>query len=84
MKHVRRFCATIVLTLALSFSAFAGDILIPGATTQPTPQQKSSMTSAMPEAEDSSTGDILIPGADALDPVTQFTLSLLQSLLSLF
>ena len=84
MKHLRRFCAAIVLTLALSLSAVAGDILIPGATTQPTPQPRSSMTSATPQSEDSSVGDILIPGANALDPMTEFTLSLLQSLLSLF
>ena len=85
MKHLRRFCAVMLLTLSLSFSAFAGDILIPGATTQPTPKSSSiSATSATPTGEDSSTGDILIPGAHALDPVTEFTLSLLQNLLSLF
>lgn len=84
MKHLRRLCAVVVLAMALSFSAFAGDILTPGAT-QPKP--KSSMTSVTAETSNetsnSEPGDILTPGA-VLDPVTEAALSLLQSLLSLF
>ena len=86
MKHLRRLCAVVVLAMALSFSAFAGDILTPGAT-QPQPKQRSMTTSVAAETSngtsDSEPGDILTPGA-VLDPVTEAALSLLQSLLSLF
>ncbi|HWT02965.1 MAG TPA: hypothetical protein VN256_22130 [Pyrinomonadaceae bacterium] len=81
MKHLRRLCAVVVLAMALSFSAFAGDILTPGSKQA---QPKSSTTSTlMVESSDSEPGDILTPGA-VLDPVTEAALSLLQSLLSLF
>ena len=80
MKHLRRLCAVVILAMALSLSAFAGDILTPGAT-QPPP--KSSTMSVAAETCNSEPGDILTPGA-ALDPVTEATLSLLQSLLALF
>ena len=81
MKTFRRLCAVVVLAMALSFSALAGDILMPGATQ---PKLKSMTTSSITaEASNSEPGDILMPGA-ALAPVTEATLSLLQSLLSLF
>lgn len=87
MKHLRRLCAVVVLAMALSFSAFAGDILTPGAT-QPQPKQRSMTTTSVAAAtsnatSDSEPGDILTPGA-VFDPVTEAALSLLQSLLSLF
>jgi hypothetical protein len=82
MKHLRRLCAVVVLAVALSFSAFAGDIMLPGAT-QPLPKLSTTTTRVTTEACDSEPGDILMPGA-ALDPVTEATLSLLESLLSLF
>ena len=82
MKHLRRLCAVVVLAMALSFSAFAGDILTPGAT-QPQPNHSMTATSVATETSDSEPGDILTPGA-VLDPVTEAVLSLLQSLLSLF
>ena len=67
--------------MALSFSAFAGDILTPGSKQS---QPKSSMTSTVTaETNDSDPGDILTPGA-VLEPVTEAALSLYQSLLSLF
>ena len=81
MNNLRRLCAVVVLTVALSFSTLAGDILTPGITSQP---QSSTTTSlASDEAYDSTQGDILTPG-EALDPVTEATLNLLQSLLSIF
>ncbi len=83
MKHLRRLCAVVVLAMALSLSAFAGDILMPGAV-QPKPKSSTMvMASFTTETSNSETGDILMPGA-ALDPVTEATLSLLESLLSLF
>ncbi|HWS99406.1 MAG TPA: hypothetical protein VN256_03965 [Pyrinomonadaceae bacterium] len=83
MKKLQRFCATVVLTLVLAFSAFAGDILIPGAT-KPLSQQQSSVTGDISMPGATSTGEILIPGVNALDPVTEAALSLIQGLLSLF
>lgn len=32
MKNIRRFCAPLLLILALTFPAFAGDIQLPGVT----------------------------------------------------
>jgi hypothetical protein len=72
MKKLQQFCAAVVLTLALTLSAFAGDISCPGVIDQPPPQQSSA------------TGEMGAPGAVALDPVTGTALSLLQSILSLF
>lgn len=86
MKNLRRLCAVVVLAMALSFSAFAGDILTPGSKdTQP---KRSTATTSVAtetyyETSDSEPGDILTPGA-VLDPVTEAALSLIQSLLSLF
>ncbi|HEY0380488.1 MAG TPA: hypothetical protein VGC87_26480 [Pyrinomonadaceae bacterium] len=83
MKHLRRLCAVVVLAMALSFSAFAGDILTPGAT-EPQPKHSSMTTASVTtETSDSEPGDILTPGA-VIDPVTEAALSLLESLLSLF
>ena len=81
MKNLRRLCAVVVLAMALSFSALAGDILTPGAT-QPRPKSTTTKSITI-EASNSEPGDILTPGA-ALGPVTEAALSLLQSLLSLF
>ncbi len=82
MKHLRRLCAVAVLAMALSFSAFAGDILTPGANdTQP--KRSTTTASAPTETTNSDPGDILTPGA-VIDPVTEAALSLLESLLSLF
>ncbi len=83
MKNLQRFCATLVLTLVLSLPAFAGDILIPGATS-PTPRQQSSVTGDISMPGAAATGDIQAPGATTLDPATEAALSLFQSLLLLF
>jgi hypothetical protein len=83
MKHLRRLCAVVVLAMALSFSAFAGDILLPGATAPLSKLSTTATASVTTETCDSELGDILLPGA-TLDPVTEATLSLLQSLLPLF
>ena len=84
MNHLRRLCAVLVLTMALSFSASAGDILMPGITQ--TSQSRSTTTTTASVATETCNlepGDILMPGA-TLDPVTEAALSLLQSLFSIF
>lgn len=73
MKTLRNFCVALVLTLSIALSSYAGDISAPGATAAPLPRQESSLT-----------GDISAPGAVKLDPLTAFTVNLLQGLLSLF
>jgi hypothetical protein len=76
MKRIQRLIATLVLTLALALSAVAGNMPTPGIQQPP---QSTEATGNMPgpgvEATDSTGG---------IDPVTEFTLTLLQSLLSLF
>lgn len=83
MKTFRQFLAATVLTLALSLSTFAGDIGFPGVTTSPS-QQQSSVTGEIGMPGATATGDIQFPGVDALDPVTEAVLGLLQGLMSLF
>jgi hypothetical protein len=83
MKNFRQLCAVVVLTLALSFSASAGDILVPGATPTPQPISSTKTTSVPAETCNLGPGDILVPGA-TVDPVTEAALSLLYSLLSIF
>ena len=73
MKNLRQFCAAIVFTLALTFSALAGDINAPGLTTQPPPPP-----------QPSATGDTARSDAARLDPLTEITLRMLQSMLSYF
>jgi hypothetical protein len=69
MKTFSRFIATVVLTMSLTFVAFAGDIQTPGAISQPT----------VPDT--SLAGDIQTPGVVAPDSVTMDLLSLIESVL---
>lgn len=85
MKKLRQFCAAIVFTLVLTFSAFAGDINTPGASTQPPPPpQPSAATGQIGRCGGVSTGDMDCPGAPALDPLTEITLKMLETMLSYF
>jgi hypothetical protein len=85
MKTFRQFIATAVLTLVLTFPAFAGEIQSPGvANPPPPPSQQSSVTGDMSCPGVASTGEIPGPGVVALDPVIGTALSLLQSVLSIF
>jgi hypothetical protein len=78
MKTLRRLCALLVLTLALSFSAFAGQI--DTGFTPPPPPSQATVTG---EISTGVTGD-MTTGVTATDPASDIFLSLLQSLLSLF
>lgn len=79
MKPLRRLCAALALTLALTLSTFAGDIHT-GITAPPPPPTDAAATG---QIETGVTGDIHT-GITATDPVTEVVLNLLQSLLSLF
>ncbi|MDT5060549.1 MAG: hypothetical protein QOH63_1008 [Acidobacteriota bacterium] len=83
MRKLQQFCAAMALTLALAMSAFAGDISCPGATATPPPPQQSSVTGQISFPDISTTSEISIPDVAALDPLTEATFSLLQSILSI-
>jgi hypothetical protein len=84
MKNLRQFCAAIVITLALTFSAFAGDINAPGISTQPPPPPQPSATGKIGRSGVVCTSDMTCSGAVALDPLTEITLTMLESMLSYF
>jgi hypothetical protein len=74
MTNFRQFCAAVTLMLVLTFSAFAGDIQLPGQTvTFAGDTQTPGVTAA---------GEILTPGATA-DPLTEMALGFLLNLSSL-
>lgn len=80
MRTLKRLCVATALTLALSFTAFAGSIDTPGITSQP-PAQNSSVTSdagttILPDGE--TTND----DAAAMDSVTGIALFLFDSMMT--
>ncbi|MDT4953099.1 MAG: hypothetical protein QOJ02_1237 [Acidobacteriota bacterium] len=86
MRSLQQFCAALALTLALAMSAFAGDISCPGATATPPPPppQQLSVTGHISFPDISTTRGISTLDVAALDPLTEATFSLLQSILSIF
>jgi hypothetical protein len=78
MKHLRLSLAVITLMLALSLSAFAGDIQCGVTSTQP-PNQASTTSNRENFASSGTVSE-----NTAIDPVTEIALSLMQSMLSLF
>jgi len=85
MKNLRQFCAAIVITLVLTFSAFAGDINAPGVSTQPPPPPPPSATGEIGRSGILCTSGMTCSGAAALGPLTEITLKImLESMLSYF
>ena len=76
MKKIQKFCACFVLILVLAVSAFAGDIPFPGVTVI---SDTSTTDATIDATSSSSTSDVA-----AVDPVTETTLALFQSVTSLF
>jgi hypothetical protein len=80
MKSLRHFCAITVLTFTLTLSAFAGTI---ECGTVPPPPSTQTAT-----RNDLTTGITVIDEGSAetatIDPLTEFTLSILQTMLALF
>ena len=70
MKRLRHLCAATILTFTVTLAALAGDMQC-GVINSPTRQA-------------SVTGDMATGATVTVDPVTEFTLNVLQSLLSLF
>lgn len=78
MKKLKQFNATLLLVLVFSVPVFAGEIQLPG------PQPPPSAPSAAVAAKDTVTpGIIHTPGAP-IGSVTDATLNILQTLLSMF
>ena len=81
MKHLRQCCAAAVLTFALAFSAFSGEMEC-GAVSPP-PNPPASITGDMATGITAADGRSSTESTFA-DPVMDFTLNILQSVLSLF
>ena len=60
MKHFYRLCAGIVLTLALTFSTFAGQIPCPGITDPPPPPQTATATTEADGQMSTGVVDVLV------------------------
>lgn len=86
LRNLRISLATIVLTLALAGSAFAGDMYSGYTSPPPTPQQQQTSTASVAGdmysgVTDSST---TAESGSAIDPVREVALNLYQGLLALF
>lgn len=76
MKHLRHFCLVSALTFALAFSASAGDINC--GVVEPPASVTGTIHTGVTATNEESTETSFV------DPVTEFTLNILQGLLSLF
>ena len=79
MKKLQQLFASVVLTLLLSVSAFAGDgVIIAWVTAPPSPL-------ALGTSNNATEGDgIISTGVASSDPVAEIALGVLQSVLALF
>ena len=86
MKSLRKLCAIVVLTLAIAVPAFPGDISCPGATPPPPPELSQGCVAGDISCPGASSGSSYtnVPDQSGLDPVTELTLDLIQTLMSLF
>jgi hypothetical protein len=81
MKHLRQLCAIAVLTFALASSTFAGQIDC--GVVDPPPNPPASVTGDM-QCGFMTTNEMATAEDTFADPVTDFTLNILQSVLSVF
>jgi hypothetical protein len=81
MKHLRQFCASAVLTLALSLSAFAGTIDC--GSVPPPPPQETTLAGDI-ECGFMTTNETSSTETTFVDPMTELTLNILQSVMVLF
>lgn len=79
MKSIKKFCATLGLTLVLTVSATAGDIH-GGFVDPPPPQGQQAQSTATTDQASEMTNS----SESSLDPLTEGVISVLQSVLSLF
>jgi hypothetical protein len=79
MKTLRQFCVVVVFTLALTTSAFAGEIEITKTSPPPPPTAHGDIQTGVMGQEETGSGEV-----SATDSATEVALNLLQSVLSLF
>lgn len=92
MNRVRQICATTLLAIVLASSTSLAGTMPQGVTSPPPPPPQESVTgdmpygvtSSSPSADASVTGEMPFGVTSGIDPVTEFTLGLLQSVLALF
>lgn len=80
MNHLRQLCAIVVLTLVLTFAAFAGEMDTPGIATTPPPSQPVSVTGDMQTGASVSSDN----ECATTDAVVEFALGLMRGAMSLF
>ena len=80
MKKLQQLFASVVLTLVLSASTFAGDGIIIAMLTEPTPTPTPVTTTNNAAAAEG----VISTGVTSSDPVAEVALGVLQSVLALF
>jgi hypothetical protein len=81
MKKLQQLFASVVLTLVLSASTFAGEgVILPWVIAPPPPPPPAAVVATSNEAE----AECVTNMSAANDPVTEVALSMLQSVLALF
>jgi hypothetical protein len=92
MKRLRILFVASILPVVFAVSTAIAGQMPTGVTSPPPPSAENSVTGQMPggvtslspSTEDSVTGDLPMGVTSAVDPATEFTLNLLQSMFSLF
>jgi ABC-type phosphate transport system substrate-binding protein len=80
MKNLKTLCAAVMLTLVLTLPAFAGEMTTWIADQPPPPPT----STADRQISTTTAGQMDTMGSEAVDPVTQAALSVLQGALALF
>jgi hypothetical protein len=84
MRKIRQLCAAAFLTIALTISALAGDIQLPGVTNPPPDKQQTSATGDMQTPSASAAGQMETPLVPDTESVAEIALTLLVDALSIF
>lgn len=79
MKTLRQICVVVVFTLALTTSAFAGEIEITKTSPPPPPTAQGDIQTGVTGQKETGNGE-----DSATDSATEIALNLLQSVLALF
>jgi hypothetical protein len=83
MNRLHQFCGVVVLTFALSFSTFAGEMATGALPPPPPPPPQTASVMGDMQCGFTATNEESTE-TSYVDPVTEFTLNILQGLLSLF
>jgi hypothetical protein len=81
MRKLKQLCIATVLTLALSFTAFAGIMDTPGVTAPPPPPNQTKATSNT-ETSDVTTSETSNSETEATDSMSELALYLFDSMIS--